>query len=274
MLSTLLTTVVAVIRLLLVLLVTLYCTLRHLLAMAIFGKDGRATARRASHWGRWLCRVSGLKVERRGEPAPEGEAGVLYVANHRSYADIPALLTQTSAAFLAKAEVARWPVLGFAARVGNTVFVDREDRESRHGARARLGEALDSGLSVMVFPEGTSTAGPSFLPFRPGVFFLAAKLGRPVQPVAISYRHKEDAWVGSMTFVGHFLRRFGRWSMPVVVSFGPPLRGDDGIVLRGEAEAWIADELGRLRRSAAEGGEQDGKEEIHDRADRAPRPVL
>lgn len=268
----------AALRLVGVLLVTVYCTFRHLAALAVFRDGGRGSARRASHWGRWLARISGLKVSRAGRPADSG-AGVLYVANHRSYADIAALLTQTSAAFLAKAEVARWPILGFAARVGNTVFVDRSDRESRRGARRALGEALDSGLSVMVFPEGTTSAGPSFLPFRPGVFLTAAELGRPVVPIAVHYPRKEDAWYGSQTFVGHYLRRFGRWTMPVSVSFGPSLSGDDGIALRGRAEAWIAAELERLRRAGVgapardERGERDGKE-VRDRADRAPRPVL
>lgn len=199
-------------------------------------------ARLGRVWARQLSATVGLRVEQHGAIYRDG---AIFVCNHRSYSDIAVLMSLMECAFLAKAELSKWPVLGFAARLGNTVFVDRTSAESRRRSRDNLKALLDEGLSVVVFPEGTSTAGPSFEPFRPGTFYLAAEIEKPVVPVAISYGSPEDAWVGEQTFVGHFLARFGNPEMRVRVSFGPPIFGKDGNELRRKSEQWIAAELAR-----------------------------
>ncbi|MGH7803335.1 MAG: lysophospholipid acyltransferase family protein, partial [Candidatus Binatia bacterium] len=103
----------------------------------------------------------------------------LLVSNHRSYMDIPALMSAAPAIFLAKEEIRSWPLVGAAATMAQTIFVDRDSRPSRKRALAAIRSHLSTGIPIALFPEGTTTRGPGALPFRPGSFWAAAKLGVP-----------------------------------------------------------------------------------------------
>jgi 1-acyl-sn-glycerol-3-phosphate acyltransferase len=194
---------------------------------------------------RRLIRALGLVVVREGQPSP---AGRLFVANHRSYVDIPVLLSHVPAVFLAKSEIGDWPLFGRLARRATTVFVSREDAASRRRALVELAARLDAGLTLAVFPEGTTSHGPGLQSFRAGAFRLAAERGLPVVPVAIAYRDRGDAWVGDDTFVRHFVERFSQPRMEVAIAFGPTLYGNDGVKLAARAERWIGDRLLTLDR--------------------------
>jgi 1-acyl-sn-glycerol-3-phosphate acyltransferase len=198
---------------------------------------GRRLARR-------LVGVLGLRVEVLGRP-PRGPA--VLVANHRSWADIPALLHCIECTFLAKREMAGWPLFGALARALRTVFVARECKQSRRRARAELARILAGGGTVALFPEGTTTRGPGLLPFQPGMFWTAAQGGTRVVPVALHYEYAEDAWVDGDTLLGHFLARFSREQVRVRIEFGPPLCGSDGEVLCRAAHDWIAAALERAQ---------------------------
>ncbi len=195
---------------------------------------------------RWACRLTeglGIDVTRHGA-LPEGP--VLLVGNHRSYIDIAALLSLCPASFLAKSELASWPLLGPAARLGNTLFVERESKTSRRAARNAVARRLGEGVPVVVFPEGTTTAGPGLLPFRPGIFATAAEAGITVVPVAVEYHERSHAWVDDDSFIPHFMRVFGAPAVGVEVSFGPALNGRDCDSLRNASWQWIDAELKRL----------------------------
>ncbi len=196
---------------------------------------------------RLLVRTLGLEVEREGEPPAER---CLIVANHRSYVDIPLVLAHVDAVFLSKVEIGEWPVFGALARRARTVFVRREDADSRIQALARLGEMLDQARSLVVFPEGSTSRGPGLRRFRAGSFRLAAGRGVKVVPVAIAYGDPYDAWVDDDDFVTHFLARFALPRMRVTIAFGPPLEGRDGIELCTRAQRWIEERLAALDRHA------------------------
>lgn len=221
--------------------VTMWASLRFVVASAVRGKNPDRVTRHGRRWTSGLVRGLGLDVRMSGS-LPEG--GCLVVANHRSYIDIAPLYAAVPGFFLAKAEVAAWPVLGWAARLGDTVFVARSDAESRRRSRAELAERLRRGHRVLVFPEGTTHAGPGILPFRPALFELAAREDLPVVPVAIEYDDAADAWVGDDTFVRHFLDRFAEPRMSLRLTIGPALRHVDADMLRSRAEEWIRGELG------------------------------
>jgi lyso-ornithine lipid O-acyltransferase len=189
---------------------------------------------------RRLMRALGVVVIREGEPSP---AGRLFVANHRSYVDIPLVLSHVPAVFLAKSDIGDWPLFGRLARRATTVFVIREHVASRRRALVELAARLDEGLTLAVFPEGTTSHGPSLQSFRAGAFRLAAERGLAVVPVAIAYRDRRDAWVGDDDFMRHFVERFAEPRMEVAIAFGPALYGDDGIELAARAERWISDRL-------------------------------
>jgi 1-acyl-sn-glycerol-3-phosphate acyltransferase len=126
----------------------------------------------------------------------------------------------------------------------DTVFVRREDKSSRNASRNKVAAALARSLRVVVFPEGTTSAGPGILPFRPGIFEVAAGYGFAVVPAAIEYENKDDAWVGEDTFFGHFMRCFARPRIKVRVVFGPVIRGESGAEIKELVEHWVKGRLG------------------------------
>jgi 1-acyl-sn-glycerol-3-phosphate acyltransferase len=162
------------------------------------------------------------------------------VSNHRSYIDIGLIAAQIPVAFLARQSMRSWPLLGLAAARGNTVFVKRDDRQSRKEAREAVRRMLARGVSFVVFPEGTTSVPPELLPFRPGIFRMAVEGGFGVVPVAVEYRDPDDAWAGAnKSFVGHFLRTFGKPEVRARIVFGPVMRGDDPDELRDMTREWI-----------------------------------
>ncbi len=216
--------------------ITLIWMARYACHAAIAGFTRRLAASYARMWSTSLCRAIGVEIDPRGAP-PDRPA--LLVANHVSYIDIAVVGSRVAACFLAKVEVARWPVIGWAARLSNAIFVERERPDSRRQSLVEIEATIRSGVNVVVFPEGTTSSGPASLPFRPGSFALAARAGLPVVPVAIRYDDPGDAWVGDDTFVAHFLRQLGKRRVRVTVAFGPALSGASGEDLRRAAQDWI-----------------------------------
>ncbi len=204
-------------------------------------RKGPVTAERSAQWMQsWSASVLqrlGVDVKCSGTAPP---AGSLIFANHRSYIDIAVIAAHTPCSFLAKAEVSRWPLLGYGARrFANIVFVKRDSLASRSQSVMRVRSILDAGVSVVVFPEGTTSRGPGILPFRPGMFRLAAREGIPMVPVALDYEDPGDAWVGEDAFVGHFLRTFSKPRVVCRVCFGPVLKGLEWAELQNVAWHWI-----------------------------------
>lgn len=162
---------------------------------------GWRLAGRASPWPRlflaWAGYCCGLRVRVVGRPL---RRDVLFVSNHLSWLDILAVAGATGAAFVSKDEVARWPVIGWMARLNNTVFVARSDRRAVRDQADALRGALATGRAVALFPEGTTAGGHEVLPFRASL--LASVMpplpGLTVQPIAIDYgaAAEEIAWVG------------------------------------------------------------------------------
>lgn len=128
-----------------------------------------------------------IRVYRTGDLDPNA----LIVANHISWTDILALGSLRPMAFIAKAEVSKWPLLGLLARLNGTVFVRRDERSTVIQQVAAVSAALAHG-PVILFPEGTTGNGAEVLPFRPSLFAAAGE-GR-VQPVSILYRPRGRAW--------------------------------------------------------------------------------
>lgn len=113
--------------------------------------------------------------------------GSLIVANHISWLDIHALNAARPMAFVAKAEIRCWPLIGWLAANADTVFIDRNLRRDASKANAQINRLLGADKDVAVFPEGTTTDGTQLLNFHSSLFQPAVDTGRPVQPVALSY---------------------------------------------------------------------------------------
>ncbi len=138
---------------------------------------------------RWLARVF-LRLFAVQVAAPEAQTLVRHrgfvLCNHQSYLDIVLLVSLVPVRFLAKAEVRRYPVIGWIAWAVGTVFVDRRDRDSRLRARERLARARRYP-PVVIFPEGGIATEPGLQPFRHGAFEIAARGETPILPCVIIY---------------------------------------------------------------------------------------
>ena len=136
------------------------------------------------------------------------------MANHLSYLDIPLLLARLDARFLAKSEVASWPILGFLARSTGTLFIDRGNKRDIPRAMKEIRAVLAGGLGAIVFPEGTSTDGALVEPFKPSLFQVPVELGLPVECAAIHYASpggplpswQAVCWWGDAPFAPHFFQ--------------------------------------------------------------------
>lgn len=161
-------------------------------------------------WAAAVGRAIALRPSMSGE-RPTGR--FILVSNHLSYVDILLLAQFVDVAFIAKSEVRDWPAVGTLAASTGTIFVDRNSRRDAVRVLGEMEAALDRGLSVALFPEGTSTNGRELLPFRSSLLDIAARSGERVVPVAIRYTTAPGApdasdsvcWWGDTEFVAHFL---------------------------------------------------------------------
>ncbi|MGE5624930.1 MAG: lysophospholipid acyltransferase family protein [Bacillota bacterium] len=202
----------------------------------------RRVNRLAAWWLRRASAILGLRVLMHGRPAA-GPA--LFVANHISWVDILVLAHCSEAAFVAKAEISDWPVLGWLASVGGTEFIRRGNLESYRGVHGRLTRRLKAGEALTVFPEGTSGHQVKPARFRPRMLQAAVDAGVPVQPVGLYYGAalgllRRVAFVGDDSFVTHLWRLLQEEPVLAEVSFLPALSTVSGDVRLLADEAWRA----------------------------------
>jgi 1-acyl-sn-glycerol-3-phosphate acyltransferase len=151
-------------------------------------------------WCRAIVRSAGVRVRTTGAAPPSG--GLLLVANHISWLDIPLLAAVRPARMLAKTEVSTWPVAGPAAARGGTLFIERDRLRALPDTVATIADALRAGAAVAAFPEGSTWCGRAQGHFRRAVFQAAIDAGVPVQPVRIHYRCADGEASTTPAFVG------------------------------------------------------------------------
>jgi 1-acyl-sn-glycerol-3-phosphate acyltransferase len=175
-------------RLLLVGCHLLFGAIQTALLFRLAGESRRQRLKRA--WSRQLLWLLGIRVEPAGEGLASIGAGLL-VGNHISFIDIFVINALLPSAFVAKSEVAQWPLIGWLARHADTVFIQRGSRKAAHRTHGQMLEALGAGRRLAIFPEGTTTAGGPPLPFHAALFQSAIDAAVPVHAVALSY-HRAD----------------------------------------------------------------------------------
>jgi 1-acyl-sn-glycerol-3-phosphate acyltransferase len=166
---------------------------------------------------------------------------VLIVSNHVSWVDIVVLAAIAPMVFVAKREVASWPLIGAAAKVQKVVFVDRMRRQQTPETNKEIAQRLAEGHPVVLFAEGTSGDGNRVLPFRSALIGAVeaacneAGLGEvALQPMSICYTAQQGlpmarvdqpvvAWYGDLDFFPHFAAFIRRGAVTVTVSFGAPV---------------------------------------------------
>lgn len=191
-------------------------------------------------------RLAGLRVRTVG-PVPPPQS--LLIANHLSWLDILALAGATNTAFVAKAEMINWPLLGWLCKLNDTVFVNREDRGSAAAQAAQVRNALGCGKPLTIFCEGTTGDGVTLLAFRSSLLAAVAPPppGTVVQPVALEYTDAPAiAWVDDEPIGANALRVLSRpGRLPVTLHYLAPLPPAGRKTMTAEARAAIAGALGQ-----------------------------
>lgn len=178
-----------------------------------------------SWWSGTLVRLFGFRIRSFGTPLP---GAVMYVANHVSWLDIELMHSQRAINFVAKSEIARWPLVGWLATRAGTIYHQRGSTDSMATVMGRVVTRLRSGGPVGIFPEGGTGSGKQVRTFHARIFQAALDAEAPVQPVALRYGldGKQDPCVPfgpGESFAANFLRLLGNRSMDAEVHFLEPV---------------------------------------------------
>jgi len=200
-------------------------------ALSLF--PGSSRSRFLIWYFRISARIIGMRVRLIGVPGASGRP-VIFVSNHTSWLDIPALGSVLTASFVAKAGVAKWPVIGTMAKLFRSVFVSRQ-KSTLAQESGEIRARLDAGDSLILFPEATSSDGARVLPFRSSFFALATSPNPPLfQPVSVVYDQLAGlpanrstrpvfAWYGDMRLPPHFWHLVRQPSFRCTILLHPPL---------------------------------------------------
>lgn len=206
------------------------------LVIVRWGFDHFNDRQRQEHKKLWAQQLLGLlAIDLRviGELPAVGP--VLLVANHVSWLDIVALLACCRCRFVAKADIAHWPVVGTFTRATDTLFITRESRRDALRVVHQLTQALrpEEGATMVVFPEGTTSNGTQVLAFHANLFQAAISSDAPVQTLALRYEDAATgqhsvapAYIDDDTLLGSIWRTLAAPRQRVVLRFGPPRRCD------------------------------------------------
>jgi len=217
----------------------------HLLSLR-YGR-GRLAGDLPTRFHRVFLRLFSVRVTQSGTPPDRGEAA-LVLANHISWLDILVLGSLRPLSFVAKSEIAGWPVIGTLARLQRTVFIDRARRAATASVNATVAGRLASGDLIVLFAEGTTGDGTRLLPFRSSLVGAAraaidGPAGGPerirLQPLAVTYPRRNGlpvgraerpgiAWYGDMALAPHLSEFFTGGPIDVHVVWGAPIAFEAG----------------------------------------------
>jgi 1-acyl-sn-glycerol-3-phosphate acyltransferase len=192
---------------------------------------------------RGFCALVGIRIHEIGTRT--SDAPVLILSNHVSWLDICIIGARAPVVFVAKSEVAKWPVFGWLAKLQRTIFIERERRQKTGAAAQEIGDRMLAGDAVVLFAEGTSSDGMRVLPFRSALIgSVHHALGESthhkqitVQPMSLAYvgfgglpvgrAFRENvAWYGDIDLIPHFIGILASGAIDVTVSWGDAVAYD------------------------------------------------
>lgn len=211
--------------------------------MALLRLPGRGKV--SIRYSRAVCVLLGVRIHVTGSPPWDHAA--LILANHVSWLDILVITATAPVIFVAKAEVARWPLIGWVARARGTVFVERDRRQRTPKANADIARHLAEGQSIVLFAEGTSSDGNRVLLFRSALVgalreaLAQVEAGKriAVQPLSVAYtgilglpmgrQHRPiAAWYGERDLLPHLKEILRRGAVDVTLRWGEPVEFGGG----------------------------------------------
>lgn len=182
-------------------------------------------ARLTLWWHRRVCKIFAVRVKTFGEI---NQTPSLFVINHISWFDIPALGSSVPVHFLSKDEVNSWPIIGWLANKTGTLFIKRGSQGAAQESIRNISQALSNGGHVIIFPEGTTTDGTSVKRFHSRLFQAAIDAQTSVQPVALLYPHEKGVhpkapFIGDTQFLTSTLDMMSESHIDTEIHFLPPI---------------------------------------------------
>lgn len=159
------------------------------IALGVFDPQGKLVYRINRFWSALLLRLGGVSLRVRGRESLNAREAYIFMANHQSNLDIPVLiqaLPQFQLRWIAKKELLRVPLFGWAMWATKHITIDRADPMDARRSLERARKRIAAGISIVIFPEGTRSREGRLLPFKKGGFLMAAKTGVKIVPVTIS----------------------------------------------------------------------------------------
>ena len=216
------------------------------IAASFFDPRGRLIDGISRTWAFFILKAAGAQITVSGDEHLEPGRPYIVISNHASHFDVPVLVRAMSGLqlrWVAKKELLKVPVFGWAIQRAGHIIIDRSDRNAAFESMRHAGERIRNGTSVMVFAEGTRSVDGRMGPFKKGGFILAREVEVPILPVTIigSWRiHRKDSW------------RIHPGTIDVVI--GPPV--DPSEDASGKMEELI-EGVRRTIVQMAEGGQKD-----------------
>ncbi|NMG40417.1 1-acyl-sn-glycerol-3-phosphate acyltransferase [Chelativorans sp. ZYF759] len=188
-------------------------------------------------WHRLILRLLAIKVHVVGKPSTSRP--LLIVSNHVSWTDVMVIGSVADVHFIARGDMAHWPVMGTIGRLRRTVFIERGSRRRSAEQTAEIAELLKRGDVLVLFAEGTTGDGSTVLPFKTALFAALydeddSQPFATVQPVSVSYlrsygiplgrlERTRYAWIGDQTLAPHLLMLLKGGAVDVEITFGEPI---------------------------------------------------
>jgi 1-acyl-sn-glycerol-3-phosphate acyltransferase len=175
-------------------------------------------------WSADFLRIVGVSVEHTGELPPAG----LLVLNHISWLDVIVVNALAPSRFVSKAEVARWPLVGYLCTKSGTLYIERSRKTAARKTNGSIARALADGERVAVFPEGTTTTGEALLHFHAALLQPVITSAGRAYPATLRYldsaggRSVAVSYVGDETLVGSVWQLLGANEVVARIEFGQP----------------------------------------------------
>ena len=204
-------------------------------------KYWKQTSIYSRQWARWCCFIMNVHVKITGEKIPP--PGSLIVANHVGTTDILVLGSCFEVVFVSKQEISQWPLVGLAARLGGTIFIDRSKRRNVSKMVSEISKRLGNGCSVAIFPEGGIENEVTIRPFKSSAFAAAIKSGANTVPVHIHYNEEKNSsvarWTGT-SFLAHKWALIKKPRLKVTLTILPSIHEDSNRrIIAEHCHQWI-----------------------------------
>ena len=195
-------------------------------------------------WHRANCRALGFRIHQHGKLT--ARRPLVVASNHVSWTDISVIGSRCDVSFIAKADMAAWPVMGWLARLQRTIFIERERRRTSGTQASEIARRLAAGEAIVLFAEGTTGDGNTILPFKSTLFgaaTMAISQGAVdkvyIQPMTIAYTRVQGmpmgrrdrplaAWIGDTELAPHAAALLSEGAVDVELHFGEAMEFSSG----------------------------------------------